>query len=204
MGRKVLLLNASFEVLGTISLERAVRLMLRQLHPVSVEEAVEGKCLRSAGGERLPVPDVVRLKDYVNVRKNIRKSNAKRISVYTNGKFTCAYCGVRVGKINPQLFDDKGRPRKMTMGDLTLDHLIPKSRGGSNGPENLVPACKPCNNRKADRTPREAHMKLLHAPKPVRVGIDRVMMQYLAETHPTWGKYLFSENKGDERYAHTD
>src|ERR1044071_3612464 len=150
---KVLLLNANFEILGTVSLQRAIRLMLRQFNPVVVEE-YSNKQYHSAGGEVFRLPSVIRLKEYVNVRKNIRKSNSKRLSVYTRDKFTCGYCGIRVGKIHPRLLNDKGKPRKMGMGDLTLDHLIPKSRGGKDEPENFVTACKPCNNAKADRTPR--------------------------------------------------
>lgn len=201
---KVLLLNASFEILGVVGLQRAIRLMLREENPVIVEEYTD-KHYHSAGGQAFRLPSVIRLKEYVNVRKNIRKSNSKRLSVYTRDKFTCSYCGVRVGKVHPRLKNDKGHPRKMTIGDLTLDHLIPKSRGGKDEPENLVSACKPCNNAKADRTPREANMKLLNPPKSINFGLDYTTKIHLAETHPLWKDYLFQgDGAGDERYAHTE
>ncbi|MGK9475896.1 HNH endonuclease [Melioribacter sp. OK-6-Me] len=90
-----------------------------------------------------PWPSVIKLKDYIRVpykkiiltRKNILKRDGHR----------CAYCG---------------------RGDLplTVDHVIPKSRGGTDTWENLVAACLPCNNRKGDRTPEEAGLKLRIKP----------------------------------------
>ncbi len=90
-----------------------------------------------------PWPSVIKLKDYIRIpykkiiltRKNILKRDGHR----------CAYCG---------------------RGDLplTVDHVIPKSRGGTDTWENLVAACLPCNNRKGDRTPEEAGMKLRIKP----------------------------------------
>jgi 5-methylcytosine-specific restriction endonuclease McrA len=78
--------------------------------------------------------------------------------------------------------------------DLTLDHIMPKSRGGRTVAENLVTSCRECNNRKSDRTPDEARMPLLTNPSALYYGLERGEFRRAAETRPEWRKYLFLED----------
>ena len=75
--------------------------------------------------------------------------------------------------------------------ELTLDHVIPRSRLGESAWENLVACCHPCNNKKGSRTPEEAGMKLLRAPRPFSLHTSRHLMRLLGKSDEQWRKYLF-------------
>ena len=84
-----------------------------------------------------------------------------------------------------------GRGRGSTPAELTLDHVIPKSRGGNSNWDNLVACCKRCNNRKGSRTPEEAGMKLARLPRPFSLHTSRHLMRLLGKSDDQWRKYLF-------------
>jgi hypothetical protein len=77
--------------------------------------------------------------------------------------------------------------------DLTIDHIVPRSRGGRTTPENLCAACFDCNQRKGDRTPEEARMPLLANPSALTYGIERAALCHASESRPEWRRYLFLE-----------
>ena len=133
---QVMLLNASYEALGTVTFQHAVRMLFRQV--ATVEEA---------HGERMigphPWPKVIRLVRYVAAKWMYRPAGYTRRGVLVRDGHTCAYCGGRA---------------------TTVDHVLPASRGGGWTWENTVAACGPCNARKADRTPAEARMRLRFTP----------------------------------------
>lgn len=168
----VLLLNASYEPLQMISVRRAVNLLL-----ADKVQAVEGVASRLRSVNRVfEVPSVVRLTYYVNVpRVGVTWS---RRAVLERDDWQCVYCGVRPGF--------KRQNRYLSKQDFTIDHLIPKSRGGANTWGNTACACGACNNRKADRTPHEAGMKLLFEPKTPRGHVLVMRGQVPKE----WVKYL--------------
>lgn len=170
---RVLLLNQTYEPLGTVSVARAVIMVFK--NTVSVEEFDGDRVLRSARAE-FPVPSVIRRRIYINVRRRREASSMKRLRIYMRDKFRCQYCG------------DK-RPA----GELTLDHILPRSRGGDNSPVNVVTACVACNNRKGDRTPAEARMPLLTSQSALRVKLERVVLCHYAEARVEWRKYLFMD-----------
>ena len=176
---RVLLLNFSYEALGTIGTARAMCLVFRGA--VFVEEYDAERVLRSVNAA-FRVPSVVRLRTYVNVRRRRQASGMKRLRIYVRDKFTCQYCG----------------KRKAADG-LTLDHIMPRAQSGHSTPENLVAACVACNNRKGNRTPEQARMPLLTSQHKLRVGLDRVMLCHYAESRPEWRKYLFIEETTSER-----
>ncbi|HYO63650.1 MAG TPA: HNH endonuclease [Pyrinomonadaceae bacterium] len=173
---RVLLLNQTYEPLGTVGVARAVVMVWKNL--VTVEEWEAGRYLRTPR-EEFPVPSVVRRRSYINVRRRREASGMKRLRIYMRDKFRCQYCG-----------DRKGAPQ------LTLDHILPRSRGGDNSPLNVVTACLACNNRKADRTPEEARMPLLTTQTALRVRLERVVLCHYAEARPEWRPYLFMEPAG--------
>jgi len=169
--RSVLLLNASYEALGTIGVPRAVRLIWK-----GSAEMVERDGNRVLRSQRFtfPAPSVVRLTHYIDVRGRQRRSSSKRSRILARDRFRCQYCGA-----------------KGTAFDLTIDHILPVSRGGFTSPENLVTACFSCNQRKNNRTPEEARMPLLKNPAALVYGIDRQVLCHEAESRTEWRKYLF-------------
>ena len=170
---RVLLLNQTYEPLGTVSVARAVIMVFK--NTVSVEELDGDRVLRSARAE-FPVPSVIRRRIYINVRQRREASGMKRTRIYMRDKFRCQYCGA-----------------KKAPGDLTLDHILPRSRGGDNSPMNIVTACVACNNRKGNRTPSEARMPLLTSQTALRVKLERVVLCHYAEARAEWRKYLFMD-----------
>ncbi len=155
----VLLLNADFTPLKTLSWQHSVGLVVRD--QAMVVDTVPGRRVRSARLE-LPWPAVIALRRYVPVRP---VPGPTRHNVLLRDGHRCAYCGLSHTELEP--------------GEvLTMDHVVPRSRavrgkvvdheGRSidvNGWRNVVAACPPCNHRKAARTPEEAHMTLRVTPR---------------------------------------
>lgn len=161
----VLVLNADYQALAVCSVERAVVLVM--LRRADLVEARAGRVLRSMTTQ-VPWPSVVRLRGYVRVP--YRKVLLSRRNLLRRDAHTCQYCG--------------------STERLTLDHVLPKSRGGPDTWENLVAACVPCNNRKGSRTPDEAGMALRRLPfRPSHV---MYMRDFLGEQDDNWKPYLFA------------
>ena len=168
---RVLLLNQTYEPLGTVSVARAIIMTFK--NTVFVEEFDGDRVLRSAHDE-WPVPSVIRRRTYINVRRRREQSGMKRLRIYMRDKFRCQYCGEKKG-----------------VAELTLDHILPRSRGGDNSPVNIVTACIKCNSRKSNRTPEEAGMRLARAPRPFSLHTSRHLMRLLGKSDDQWRKYLF-------------
>lgn len=92
------------------------------------------------------VPRVILLLTYDRIPR--RQVRFNRFNVYARDRNTCQYCGLRLPRV-----------------ELNLDHVIPRSQGGTSVWENIVCSCHGCNRRKGGRTPKEAGMKLLHVPR---------------------------------------
>ncbi|HKO43777.1 MAG TPA: HNH endonuclease [Pyrinomonadaceae bacterium] len=170
---RVLLLNQTYKPLGTVSVARAIIMTFK--NTVFVEEWDGDRVLRSAH-DQFPVPSVIRRRTYINVRRRREQAGMKRLRIYMRDKFRCQYCG-----------------DKKVAAELTLDHILPRSRGGDNSPVNIVAACIACNNRKSNRTPEEARMPLLTTQSALRVKLERVVLCHYAEARAEWRKYLFME-----------
>jgi len=166
----VLMLNASYEALCFVSAKRAFTALAKG---TAIMEATTDLTAHS-GRRPFLVPSVIRLVNYRRVPRRTRTLSRK--SILARDQHTCQYCLT------------EGSPAK-----LTLDHIIPRSRGGLNAWENLVAACFDCNNRKADRTPEEAGMTLRYRPKPFTVHTSRQLLR-AAATRSEWRKYLYYEN----------
>ncbi|MDT7687948.1 MAG: hypothetical protein QOE46_707 [Acidobacteriota bacterium] len=175
---RVLLLNFSYEPLGTVGVARATCLVIRGA--VFVEEFDGERVLRSPRAE-FRVPSVVRLRRYVNVRRRRQTAGMKRLRIFVRDRFRCQYCGER-----------------RAANQLTLDHITPRSREGRSTPENLATACVTCNTRKGSRTPEEARMPLLTSQRALRVGLDEVLLCHYAESRPAWRKYLYATESDAE------
>ncbi len=161
----VLVLNQDYQALSVCSVERA--LVLVWLRKAEMVEVRDDRALRSVRA-RFPWPSVVRLKGYVRVP--YRRVLLTRRNVLRRDTHRCQYCGATER--------------------LTLDHVLPKSRGGPDTWENLVAACVPCNNRKGNKTPDEAGMTL--ARPPFRPSHVMYMRDFLGQDQDDWKPYLFA------------
>ena len=179
--RKVLLLNASYEPLGIVSMPRAVRLVWKGT--AEVIELDGDKVLRS---QRFvfPAPSVIRLTEYINIHARQRRSASKRMSILMRDRFRCQYCGLKGNAF-----------------ELTMDHILPRSRGGTTEPENLCAACFVCNQRKGDRTPEEARMPLMSNPSALYYGLEKAALRNAADSRPEWRRYLFLGDSEESNVA---
>ncbi len=160
----VLVLNQNYEPLNVCNVRRALVLVLRGKAEV-IENAA--RTIRTMT-RVIAAPSVIRLVNMVRrPRPRVRLS---RKEVFARDGWACVYCG-RITR------------------DLTLDHVVPRHRGGAHTWENLVAACKACNHSKAGRTPQEAHMPLHRDPAPPRVGIYYPFFQYLHHQEE-WRKFV--------------
>lgn len=139
--RRTLCLSSSYIPIAPIPWERA--LVLTLMEKADLLEVYDDK-VRSPSVE-FNVPAVVRLRAYVPRSRRMAKFTKKALCV--RDKYECAYCG-----------------DKLTPNRITLDHVVPKSRGGTSSFDNLVTSCYACNYTKGQRTPEEANMPLLRKP----------------------------------------
>ncbi|MDE3087876.1 MAG: HNH endonuclease [Chloroflexota bacterium] len=164
--RAVLVLNATYEPLNIVPIQRAVVLLLKE--KAEVVEAAKTK-LR-AEHYAIDWPLVIRLVAFVPVPRRLPLPLSRR-TVMARDLSTCQYCGGQPGK-----------------HELTIDHVTPRSRGGATTWENVVTACAPCNRRKGDRLPEEARMTLLS--QPARPRFIAIVLLGEANAHAAWQKYL--------------
>lgn len=137
-----LVLNASFEPLSVVPSRRAAVLVLSEKADLLHDT---GEALR-AEHVSVPVPSVIRLRTFVKVPFHRRASLSRR-AVFVRDHHRCQYCGARAESI---------------------DHVVPRSRGGEHRWENVVAACRPCNSRKGDRHLSETAMVLARRPTAPR------------------------------------
>jgi 5-methylcytosine-specific restriction endonuclease McrA len=163
----VLVLNATFEPLHVVSVRRAIVLLLKE--KAEVIEAAEAK-IRSEN-LALDMPLVIRLVYFVRVPHRLLIPLTRR-SILARDRYTCQYCGAQPAK-----------------GQLTLDHVVPRSRGGGHTWENVVTACIPCNQRKRDRVLQEAGMTLLARPTAPRYAA--LVLLGKMQGHEVWRKYVY-------------
>ena len=143
-----LALNASFEPLTIVPTRRAVRLVLDR--KAEIIEVDGDRAFRSQTS-RLPCPSVIRLVRYVHVPRRFRRQVTNTF-LFARDAYSCQYCGRHRSDLRGRQF-------------LTRDHIIPLSRGGTNAWGNVVTSCSPCNNRKGNRVPEEAGMRLISTPE---------------------------------------
>lgn len=157
-----LVLNASFEPLSVVSAQRATCLVVAEKAELLEDD---GAVMRS---ERLiiPRPSVIRLRYMVTV-PFVRRASLSRRAVFARDDERCQYCGGRADSI---------------------DHVVPRSKGGAHSWENVAAACRPCNLGKRDRTPDEAGMRLA---RPCRAPLSTAWVVVSVSGVPeSWRAYL--------------
>jgi len=160
----VLVVNHNYEPLNICKVRRAVVLLLHG----KAEVLENGRGDIHSIERVLDVPSVIRLAYYIR-RPRCRRKLTKH-EIFQRDYHTCQYCGRETR-------------------ELTLDHVLPKKRGGQHSWDNVISACVPCNRRKAGRTPSEARMPLLSNPKAPKYDGFYIPYYYM-HTYTTWLKYV--------------
>jgi 5-methylcytosine-specific restriction endonuclease McrA len=141
-----LILNQDYTPLATCTWKKA--LILLYLEKVWLVKEYGNPVIDSSHRQHVR-PAAIQLPKYVNTQK--RKINFSKRNVFLRDKYRCAYCGSRAG-------------HEVEFVDLNIDHIVPKKQKGASSWENCITACRPCNHRKAARTPEQARMPLLFHP----------------------------------------
>jgi 5-methylcytosine-specific restriction endonuclease McrA len=160
----VLVLNATYEPINVCTVRRAVVLLLKEKAEM-IERADWQLHSESTSVSR---PMVIRLVSYVRIPRHGHRRKITRRAVFARDDWTCQYCGSRA--------------------NLTVDHVIPRSKGGSSDWENIVASCAPCNRRKGNLLLRNSGMRLSRTP---RTPNPNVFIQVASPTIPAaWQAYL--------------
>jgi len=160
----VLVLNATFEPINVCSVRRAVVLLLKE----KAELLERATWDLHAETTTMPRPMVIRLTAYVPVPRDTHKRRITRRAVFARDGWACQYCGSR--------------------SNLTVDHVIPRSKGGPSSWDNIVASCAPCNRRKGDHLPHRVGM---HPKTKPRTPRPEVFIHVASPTIPAaWKPYL--------------
>jgi 5-methylcytosine-specific restriction endonuclease McrA len=171
--RTVLQLNASYEPLRIVSARKALTLVTKGVAVVEVPTNIQVH----AG---IFLPSVIRLRHYRNVPH--KRPIPSRKNIFTRDGFRCLYCGAKAPRVT-----------------LELEHIFPKSRGGSSAWDNVCASCHACNQKKGDRTPEEAGMKLIHRPLPSTINTGRFILKSMGSEVLEWSRFLYNDSDGEQR-----
>ncbi|MGK2879013.1 MAG: HNH endonuclease [Solirubrobacterales bacterium] len=161
---RVLVLNASFEPINVCTVRRAIVLILKSKAEVIDEHEIEVHAERMS----MTRPSVIRLRTYVHIPYKSFRRKITRRAVFARDGWECQYCGRR--------------------GSLTMDHVIPRSKGGDTSWENVVACCATCNRRKGDRSVAQSGMKLSARPQAPH---PTIFIHVASPTIPTqWLPYV--------------
>ncbi len=164
MADVVLMLNANYEPIHVCNVRRAIGLILME----KASLVANGRGVIHSANASFPRPSVIRLSRMIHRPRLIVKLS--RREVFRRDSYTCQYCGKHTG-------------------DLTIDHVLPRSLGGQHTWLNVVAACPVCNHRKGGRRVEEAGMHLLHQPKEPPASAMYVF-GYLLDQYQEWENYL--------------
>lgn len=162
----ILLLNQNYEPLNVCKFRRAISLLIKNKVEVVESNSFQVRTVSSLW----EVPSVIRL-HYLVKRPRPNKIQISRRNILIRDNHTCQYCGKK-------------------SSDLTLDHLIPRKFGGASTWENLVSACKECNNKKGDKPLSEVNIKLKTPPRPLKYLPNVIHSLVSFPIKEEWKKYL--------------
>jgi 5-methylcytosine-specific restriction endonuclease McrA len=168
LSSRVLVLNSSYEPIHICTVRRAV-VMIFKGHAVLQEPA--GFCLRSVSSSFF-APSVIRLLHFVRIP--YRNKLASKNNILIRDRYLCQYCG-----------------KPLRSQEVTLDHILPRSRGGESNWENLAACCPLCNVKKGSKLPEEAGLKLLRDPRNGSSFHFIHLLRHYGNVDEKWRKYLF-------------
>jgi 5-methylcytosine-specific restriction endonuclease McrA len=165
--KQTLVLNATYEVMRVVSWKRAIVLFFND--KVDILDEYDDYILTPS--LNMKVPAVVRHKKLIKSKYKIMRFT--KSNVFARDNFTCQYCN-----------------RKLLKSRISLDHILPKSRGGLSTWNNCVAACIECNMKKGNKTPKEANMKLYKEPyQPNQAETFMLSIKYNVEAPDIWKNY---------------
>lgn len=169
--RQALLLNSSYEPLKVICWQKALLLWFQG----KVDVIEYHNFFARSVSQSFQLPSVLRLKTFVKHHQN-KAVRFCREHVFLRDNYVCQYCG-----------------KKYKAKDLTLDHVIPVSKAGGKSWVNMVTACRNCNQKKANHTPKTANMPLLKEPR-VPSWLPLIELEVESGKYPdTWSQYLMKK-----------
>ena len=169
----MLVLNASFEPINVCTVRRAIVLILKE--KAEVIDADDTELELHAEKVSMTRPSVIRLVTYVRIPFQSFRRKITRRAVFARDGWECQYCGRR--------------------GSLTMDHIVPRSKGGDTSWENVVACCAGCNRRKGDRSVSQAGMRLRSRP---RTPHPTIFIHVASPTIPTsWQPYVPATAQSD-------
>ena len=164
----VLVLNQNFEPLNVCNVRRALVLVLDgKAEVLELNHQIVYTATLS-----IHCPSVIRLSHLITRPRP--RARLSRREIFIRDNYTCQYCG-----------------RVFPPQELTLDHIVPRSRNGDSSWDNLVTCCRACNNRKSDQSPEAAGMRLLKRPQAYNLHVNRQIIRYIGRSDEAWRKYLF-------------
>jgi HNH endonuclease len=176
VNQTVLVLDYSLQPLAFRSARRALTLIVKGRAIVQEDTGYEV-------AKGIMFPSVIRLKEYKYIPTRVQILSRKNI--FLRDRNICQYCA-----------------KHFHSSLLTLDHIIPRAKGGKDTWSNLVACCGPCNKKKADKSLEESGMILLHKPRPASIHTSRFVLKSMGEDDPLWRPYLYfdsSESAGVTR-----
>ena len=167
---QTLLLNATYEPLRVVHWQKAITLWAQGKVEILAEYDREIRSVTFS----LRLPSVIRLLRRIRMRRRVEYVPFSRANIYARDQHSCQYCG-----------------RAFSMAELTFDHVVPVAQGGRKDWENIVTCCISCNRRKGGRTPEQAGMRLIRAPRrPDKTPALRITLG-LRHAPDSWRDYLY-------------
>ena len=166
--RPVLVLNASYEPINICAVKRAVVLLFKGRASL---EAASSKLI-SSPSVQVAVPTVIKVNYFIKIPFRIRPFSKRNL--FMRDQYICQYCGL-----------------EYETNELTLDHVIPRSKGGESSWENTVTCCKKCNEKKGDHLPGEVEMNLLKKPRAPFFISSLRLAKIPSELKESWRRYLY-------------
>jgi 5-methylcytosine-specific restriction endonuclease McrA len=166
--QNALLLDRNYMAISVVPWQRAIKLTVKGKAEVVSEGQAE---VTSGSGKRFKIPSIIRLLTVVPFRAYNGRLRFNRKNVLIRDGFECQYCSKHLGKLSG-----------------TIDHIIPRSRGGASDYLNCIACCKECNNIKGDRTPEEAKLKLKKVPK--KPSFLTLYKHYMKNSPQEWSDYI--------------
>ena len=167
---QTLLLNATYEPLRVVHWQKAITLWAQGKVEILAEHDREIRSVTFS----LRLPSVIRLLRRIRMRRRVEYVPFSRANIYARDQHSCQYCG-----------------QAFSMAELTFDHVVPVAQGGRKDWENIVTCCISCNRQKGGRTPEQAGMRLIRAPRrPDRAPALRITLG-LRHAPDSWRDYLY-------------
>ena len=172
---RVLVLNSTYEAINICTAKRALIMILSGKADIVEDSSI---AVRSARMTML-CPEVIRLHRFIPLP--YRPIPFCRKNILLRDDFSCQYCG-----------------KQLSPDHLTLDHIFPISKGGTDSWTNVVTACKKCNHHKGDKTLEEAGLKLRHRPDKPTLPTYLHLVRMIGKQREVWRKYLFFDEDNQE------